>query len=85
MDSQIWQYDENGEKQKLDITLTSYENKRPRLNIYISFFYKDGSAIGHSSLNFVIINDKVMWVQPTWLKQSTMDYCNKLVKMKAFV
>jgi hypothetical protein len=55
-----------------------------KLELKLKFFDINYNLIGNSSLNFNIINRKIKWEQPVWISQDCMDYCDKLLNLRAF-
>ncbi len=63
-------------------TTISFEGAKVELRL--KFFDASYNSLGVSSLNFNIINGKIKWENPTWINQDCMDYCDKLLKLRAF-
>lgn len=55
-----------------------------KIELRLKFFDANYNSIGVSSLNFNIVNNKIIWDQPVWINQECMNYCDKLLNLRAF-
>lgn len=57
-----------------------------KINLRIFYFTPNGDQLGQSGLSFPIFNQKIYWdnLSHIWINENTMEFCNKLIKLKVF-